>query len=57
MNVSTETSGKSRKRSKDTEMFGAKFGMQMIANKYGDGWHEIGSKMFWWTTNCGTIRR
>ena len=38
--VTFETSGKSRKRSKDPGKYGTKFGMQMIADRFGDGWHK-----------------
>jgi len=34
------TNGESRKRSKDPGMFGTEFGMQMIADRFGDGWHK-----------------
>ena len=34
------SSGESRKRSKDTETFGEKFGIQMIADPFGDEWHK-----------------
>ena len=34
------TSGESRKRSKDPGKFGIEFGMQMIADRFGDGWHK-----------------
>ena len=34
------SSGESRKSSKDKETVGATFGMQMIADRFGDGWHK-----------------
>jgi len=34
------SNGESRMRNKDKEMFGATFGMQMIADRFGDGWHK-----------------
>ena len=38
--MSTGTNDERRKRSKDTEIFGTEFGMQMIADQFGDGWHK-----------------
>merc|ERR1712238_232200 len=40
------TSGESRKRSKDPAKFGFEFGMQMIADRFGDGWHKSIGKSF-----------
>ena len=40
------TSGKSRKRSKDPAKFGMEFGTQMIADRFGDGWHKSIGKSF-----------
>ena len=40
------TSGESRKRSKDPAKFGMEFGMQMIADRFGDGWHKSIGKSF-----------
>ena len=34
------SSGESRKSSKDKETVGATFGMQMIADRFGDEWHK-----------------
>ena len=34
------SSGESRKNSKDKEIAGATFGMQTIADRFGDGWHK-----------------
>ena len=39
--VTFETSGKSRKCSKDPGKYGTKFGMQMIADRFGDGWYKM----------------
>ena len=44
--ASIETSGKSRKSSKDPEKFGTEFGMQMIADQFGDGWHKSITRFF-----------
>ena len=44
--VSIGTSDESRKRSKDLEKYGTEFGMQMIANEFGDGWHKSIGKSF-----------
>ena len=55
--VSIGTSGESRKRSKDPGNFGKEFGMQMITDRFGDGWHKIDYEMFKRTTNCGTLWR
>ena len=33
-------SGKSRKHRKDPEIVGTKFGIQMIVDQFGDGWHK-----------------
>ena len=38
--------GESRKRSNDTEMFGTTFGMQMIADQFGDRWHKSITDIF-----------
>ena len=38
--------GESRKRSKDTEMFGTTFGMLMIVDQFGDGWHKSVKDIF-----------
>merc|ERR1712238_159910 len=40
------TSGESSKRSKDPGKFGTEFGMQMIADRFGDGWHKSIGKSF-----------
>ena len=40
------TSGKSRKRSKDPGKYGPEFGMQMIVDQFGDGWHKSIGKSF-----------
>merc|ERR1712238_521702 len=40
------SSGKSSKRSKDPGKFGTEFGMQMIADRFGDGWHKSIGKSF-----------
>ena len=40
------TSGESRKRSKDPGKFGMEFGMQMIEDRFGDGWHKSIGKFF-----------
>ena len=34
------SSGESRKSSKNKEIGGPKFGMQMIADRFGDGWYK-----------------
>ena len=34
------------KRSKDTEMFGTTFGIQMIADRFEDGWHKYITDIF-----------
>jgi len=44
--MSRGSSGKSRKPSKDTEMPETKFGMQMIADRFGNGWHESITDIF-----------
>ena len=41
-----ETSGKSRKRSKDPGKYGTEFGMQMIADCFGGSWHKSIGKYF-----------
>ena len=38
--MSIGTSGESRMSSKDLGKFGTEFGMQMIADRFGDGWHK-----------------
>ena len=38
--VSNGTSGESKTSSLDPETFGMEFGMQMIADRFGDGWHK-----------------
>ena len=38
--VSIGTSGESKKRSKDPGKFGTEFGMQVITDRFGDGWHK-----------------
>ena len=40
------TSGKSRKHSKDPGKCGMELGMQMIADRFGDGWHKSIGKSF-----------
>ena len=40
------TSGESRKRSKDSRKFGTAFGIQIIADRFGDGWHKSIGKSF-----------
>ena len=40
------TSGKSRKRSKDPGSFEKEFGMQMITDRFGDGWHKSITRCF-----------
>ena len=37
---SRSSSGESRKRSKNKEMFGLMFRMQMVTDQIGDGWHK-----------------
>jgi len=44
--ASIETSGKSRKRSKDPGKYGTEFGMQMNVDRFGDGWHKSIGKSF-----------
>jgi len=44
--MSIRSSGESRKGSKNTEMFGTEFGMQMIADRFGDGWHKSMTDIF-----------
>ena len=41
-----QTSGEGRKRSKDPGKFGIEFGMQMIADRFGDGWYKSIGKFF-----------
>ena len=38
--VSDGTSGESSTSSVDPGTFGTEFGMQMIADRFGDGWHK-----------------
>ena len=38
--TSSGSSGDSRKRSKDTEIFGMKIERQMIVDQFGDGWYK-----------------
>ena len=38
--------GENRQRSKDTDFFGRTFGMQMISDRFGDGWHKFVMYMF-----------
>ena len=40
------TSGESRKCSNDPGKFGIEFGMQMIEDRFGDGWHKSIGKFF-----------
>ena len=38
--------GENRQRSNDTDFFGRTFGMQMISDRFGDGWHKSVMYMF-----------
>jgi len=44
--VSIGTSDVQRQRSKDPGKYGMEFGMQMIADRFGDGWHKSIGKSF-----------
>ena len=44
--VSNGTSGESRTSSVDPGTFGTEFGMQMIADQFGDGWNKSIGKSF-----------
>ena len=44
--MSIGTSGEKRQRSKDPGKYGTEFGMQMIADRFGDGWHKLIGKSF-----------
>ena len=44
--VSIGTSGEKRQRSKDPGKFGTEVGMQMIADRFGDGWHKSITRLF-----------
>ena len=44
--VSIGTSGESRKSTKDPGKFGTEVGMQMIADRFGDSWHNLITRCF-----------
>ena len=44
--VSNGTSGENRTSSVDPGTFGTEFGMQMIADRFGDGWHKSITRLF-----------
>ena len=44
--MSIRTSGEKRQRSKDPGKYGTEFGMQMIADQFGDGWRKSIGKSF-----------
>jgi len=44
--VTSGTSGESRKCSKDPRKFGTEVGMQMIADRFEDGWHKSITRCF-----------
>ena len=44
--MSIGTSGEKRQRSKDPGKFGTEVGMQMIADRFGDGWHKLTTRLF-----------
>ena len=44
--VSIGTSGKSSKSSKIPDKFGTEFGMQMITDRFGNGWHTSITRFF-----------
>ena len=44
--MSIGTSGEKRQCSKDPEKFGTEVGIQMIADRFGDGWHKLITRLF-----------